>query len=361
MEQKVRFGFGIFQKILLATLCVSLIPLGIIWAIDSRSTETLATISVERQLSSFSGKLASQVDDWVDMNLRMLRQNAATEALSNMEADQQDRVLKTIPDQYDWIYLAFTTDLDGNNIGRSDGKQVKFYGDRSYFRQIKEGAPFGKQVLIGKTSGKPALVLSTPILDHRSKRSGMIAIAMTLTDLSKGITETRIGKTGSAFLLDGNGEVIAHRSEKFTQSRADFSKHPALLASQQGKNRLVYTDEEGVGMVAAMTKTAHGWTVITQQEQAEAFAPVRAANSKALILLVVTLVLVVGIALFLAQKLSAPIRSLTRTADQYSQGKLDVTISGLARKDEIGDLARAVERLGTSIRVAMQRLRKKAA
>ncbi|RMF42887.1 MAG: HAMP domain-containing protein [Deltaproteobacteria bacterium] len=350
---------GIFQKILLTTLIVSLVPLTLIWLVEHRTTSSLAQQQAEQQLKGFSRQLATHVDDWLDMNQRLLRQNAALAAMRSMDAGLQNPVLKEISRTYDWIYLAFTIDTRGRNIGRSDGKATKFYGDRLYFRQVMEGAPLGRQVLIGKTSGKPALVLSVPILDGTGRIQGVLAIAMTLTDLSQTITEASIGRTGYAFLLDETGNVIAHRSKKFTSSRANFSRHPVFIASKTSTSGLqTFTDSDGRETIAAMQTTRNGWVLIARQDAIEAFEPVRQATTQAVILLVVTLVAVVAISWMVSQRLATPIRKLTAAADQLSKGKLDVEISGTERKDEIGDMARAVQRLGVSIRYAINRLKK---
>ena len=44
-------------------------------------------------------------------------------------------------------------------------------------------------------------------------------------------------------------------------------------------------------------------------------------------------------------------------ADSYSQGELDLEVPGLKRRDEIGELARALARLGTSMKKAMKMLK----
>ena len=48
-------------------------------------------------------------------------------------------------------------------------------------------------------------------------------------------------------------------------------------------------------------------------------------------------------ALFLARSISAPIRDLTGTMNRLAQGDLSVAVSGGTRKDEVGDMARALE------------------
>ena len=62
---------------------------------------------------------------------------------------------------------------------------------------------------------------------------------------------------------------------------------------------------------------------------------------------------------FLGKALTRPINELTAIAVQLSNGELQVNIPQTARGDEIGSLARAIERLGVSIQLAMDRLRKK--
>lgn len=52
-----------------------------------------------------------------------------------------------------------------------------------------------------------------------------------------------------------------------------------------------------------------------------------------------------------------PMNELTRIAEEYSLGNLDLKIPTAERKDEIGRLAMAIERLGTSIKLAVDRLR----
>lgn len=358
MAASGKFRFGIFQKILLTTLMVSLIPLGSIWYLDYLSALEQTGKRVDQKLESYATNLTTRVDDWVDINQRMLLQNAGLKDIMTGTAKGQDPVLRSIIGHYPWIYLAFTTDPQGNNIGRSDSEAPKYYGDREYIKEVDRGSQFGQQVLIGKTSGKPALVLSTGIFNHSSNLQGVIAIAMSLSDISDAIVQARIGKTGYAFLLDEKGEVIAHPNESFTQSRADFSDNPAFIAAAGGARKTVYTDKKGERIVAAMRKTKQGWTLVAQQNYKEAYGPVQAANRRALLLLYGTLVIVAGCAFILSRKLALPIRSLTETTDMFSQGKLNVKITGLKRKDEIGDLARAVERLGTSIKIAIKRLKR---
>jgi HAMP domain-containing protein len=50
---------------------------------------------------------------------------------------------------------------------------------------------------------------------------------------------------------------------------------------------------------------------------------------------------------------------LTSVADRISVGDLDVSVTGIKSRDEIGDLALAIKRMQESIRLAIKRMRER--
>ena len=354
-QDKVRFG--IFHKTLLIMTLVSLIPFGVIWYVNLLTTRAQISEHVDAQLSSVADSVVTYVDAWFEMNQRMLQQNAVSKDIRSMVQSRQEPILKAVLNNYDWNYLAFTVAPDGQNIARSDGKPLKYYGDRAYVKQVLNGSPLGEQVLIGKTSGLPALVLSVPISDNRGALEGVLAIAMTVSDVSAKVVHARIGETGEAFMLDAKGRVIAHRDEEYSKTRKDLQQHPAFIAYKaRGEDRLVYTDEAGKRQIAFIKETGQGWITVVKQSYEEAFGAIAQANNYALVLLGITVVLVVLAAYMLSKGMSRPILRLIEVADQISRGEVSAKVLDTQRRDEIGSLARAIDRLATSLRIAMRRL-----
>ena len=352
-------GFKILYQIL-ATMCViSLIPIGGLCYISIYKSRQDWTTNILQNLMNNTASLSRSVDDWTMMNLRVLEQNAETPALHTMGSEMQNPVLKTMADTYEWVYLAFTILPNGQNLGRSDGKPLTFYGDRKYFQQVLSGKSLGQQVLLGKTSGKPAFILAKPIKAEGAKILGVVAIAMSLEDLSKTITKTRIGETGFAVLLDEDNRLIAHGNGEISSELQDLSSHPALRQRNRFDRDSFVFEEAGKKIVAYSQKTQQGWTLIVQQDYQEAYAAANEAQRNAMILLLVTLVTVVVVGYLLALRLSTPIRNLTVIADEISRGNLTAEIRETERNDEIGALARAIERMGVSLQMAFDRLRKR--
>ena len=85
MATKVKFGIS--QKLLLTLLVVALVPLISIWFVSYQSITSLTTEKVNQELAAINNNLITHVDDWVDMNQRMLLQNA------HLQMEQQKQIL----------------------------------------------------------------------------------------------------------------------------------------------------------------------------------------------------------------------------------------------------------------------------
>jgi methyl-accepting chemotaxis protein len=344
--------FGILPKLLITMMVVMFVPLAAIWFLDYRTSVDHLSADIEERLSAQADGAVGFVNSWVDTNLRMLRQNARLEDIVAMDPHRQAPVLQSIIREYPYVFLAHTVGLDGMNVARSDQEAPKNYGDREYVQRVVAGAPMGRQFVISKTTGKPSFILSVPIT-RDGRVVGVLGIAMDVNDLTRRITAVRIGETGFTFLVDDTGNVVAH-----PRARQNLAKHPAVTGSgyESGMKKRTVFVEDGKQIVAYSEKTEQGWTLVAQQDYAEAYAPLRAANRNAFALLVGSVLFVGFVSSVLTPRLTRPIRNLTDIAEQISRGQLGAAIAEVKRTDEIGGLARAIDRLKTSVEVAMKRL-----
>jgi cell division protein FtsL len=159
--QKIRFG--LFGKIIVVMLIVSLFPFAIFWSITLRETSQRVRVETEKLLAQTAKGLGEQVDAWIDNNVSVLRTAANLSDITSMNREEQEPILKAIQKEHPWMYLVFTVGPDGMNAARNDGKPLKDYSDRQYYKDVIGGKKLSWQTLIGKTSKKPALVLAVPI------------------------------------------------------------------------------------------------------------------------------------------------------------------------------------------------------
>jgi methyl-accepting chemotaxis protein len=356
--QKVRFG--LFGKIITVMLIISLLPFAIFWGITLRETNERIRTDTEALMAQTAQGLGNQINDWIYNNVSILRTAAKLSEITSMDGAQQKQVLETIQKQYPWMYLVFTVGTDGINIARSDDVPLKDDSDRQYYKDIMQGKSLSWQTLIEKTSKKPALVLAVPIKSD-DQTIGVMAAAMTVDDISKKIATWKTGKTGHAFLVDEKGDVVSHPNRQYVAKRKNLNSHP-LIANYRKKGWTTITTRfntsNGQAALGHVRSNNYGWALALQQEESEVFSALNDVKEAALILLGCTILLVSVIAWFSARAIVTPVMKLTDAAERMSLGELNVKID-IKSRDEIGLLAQAIGRMQTSLRLAMNRLRRK--
>ncbi|MBM9603245.1 HAMP domain-containing protein [Desulfopila inferna] len=358
-EKKKRSGFGLTAKVILMMLLVSLIPGAIYFALSLNQTSTRIIAETNKTGELVSGLLASEVDEWIDKNVRVLQAFANIPAIKSMNGYEQEILLKALQAEYPWMYLVFTTDEQGMNIARNDGNPLTDYSNRQYVKDVVGGAELAWQNAIGKTSKKPALIIGVPI-KNGDTIVGVLAAAMTRDTISELITTFSQGRTGSSFLVDETGKAVAHRNNAFVTQQENMSSHPLVKVAGRsgGAGRVEFVDANGKDTIGFAERTKLGWTLAIQQEKEEAFEPLEKARIFAFSLLAGTVFAILIISYFASRAIVTPIRKLTDAANRISIGDLDVEIS-TSSKDEIGDLAAAIMRMQDSIRLSISRLTRK--
>ena len=345
-------------KVVVLMLIVSLVPLGAFWGITFKETSDRIKMDTEKLLEQISTGLATHVDEWIDKNVRVLQAVAQMPDIVSMNRGRQEPILKAVQKAYPWMYLVFTVGTDGMNVARDDGKRLKDYSDRQYYKDVISGKKLTWQTLIGKTSKKPALVMAVPIM-RNNKIVGVMANAMKTDDISNSIATWRRGKTGFAFLVDEKAKVVAHQRKAFVQQQKKLNHHPLVTAYKKGKKGTVYFQNgKGERYLGYVKGTNYGWILAVQQEENEVFKVLEKAKQFALMLLGATTVLVLLIAWFSGRTIVRPIKKLTDAADRISVGELDAQIN-VRSKDEIGALGEAISRMQESIRLSIERLRRR--
>ena len=353
-------NFRMFPRVLLIMLLVAAIPIAGLWYISIYRAQQEWRQAVEENLNRAAQALENKLDAWITMNLYLLQGSAALADIISMDPVRQNPILKSLGETYPWTYLIFTVTPVGRNIGRSDGLPTRDYGDRRYVQQIAQGSPMAHEALISKTTGQPALAFSVPIHNAQNELVGIMALSSSLVEVSKATTNVQIGTTGFAIVLDNTGKLIAHgKPDQVAGTLRALNDHPVMQSGVEDK--MLVFQENGKQQVGYLKKLPQGWSIIVQQEYEDAFNALNQANEQAILLLAMTLLAVIVLALSLVKRLVNPIQHLTAVADDMSRGRvgLDTPLEEAQRNDEIGDLARAFERVSISLRTSFDRIPRK--
>lgn len=199
---------------------------------------------------------------------------------------------------------------------------------------------------------KRALIMATNLSDAAA---GYIAANNPLALHTLARKYTLFDDVAYAYIENGKGEVLAHTLGKLPpelrqrlpvgERRQAFRQ----VLSLQGKT--VY--ETGVPVLEGRAGTVHVGIWADAVENEIQGAVLRLIGIIALVPLVGAL-----LSFLLAHWIVRPIVGLTKIADQVTMGDLETSVTGNCVKshDEIGDLARSLERMRSSLKAAMLRL-----
>jgi len=349
--------FGLTAKVIILMLIVSLVPLGIFAGITLKQTDHRIRNDTEKFMALTASDTVANVDEWTDKNVRVLRALSKMPDIISMTREKQEPLLKAVAKEYPWMYLVFTVGPDGMNVARNDDNPLLDYSDRDYYKETIGGKDLVWQTLVGKTSKKPALIIAVPIKRYDST-IGVMAMAATIEDLSKLVATWKQGKTGFAFLVDEKGKVVSHQLEDYVIQQTNLSEYPLIAAFKKGQNGMIYFNDRGTVRVGYAKKTKYGWILAMQQDMSETFRILRETATFTYILLGLTALGVIIIAWFLGRAIGSPIRKLTEVAERISVGDMGAEIK-IKSRDEIGNLAEAILRMQDSLRLAIERLRRR--
>lgn len=344
-----------------------LIPLSGLWLENVYVSKEIDK-KIESSLQHQAEVLSLQFDNWLDMNVRVLQQHAKTPAIQSFNEYAQKPLLKTIVESYEWSYSVFTIDAQGYIAARSDdrstinadGTKKYFRGDREYVKEITSGHAVGQQVLLSRRLNIPALVMCVPIhkVNSASVYLGGLCMAMKLTTISSAVENLIVGETGFAMLLDDNSRVVAHGNTKVVFNELhDLKDHPVVQLAGNEK-KFFYSDGD-VKKVAYSKDLAQQWRLIFEQNFDDAYSESLKNQENLLYFLIATLAVSMAIAFLLAKSLSDPIKRIAAAAYAISKGQLGTKLEDVSRGDEIGDLAKAVERMAVSVKLAIKKLKEK--
>ncbi len=156
------------------------------------------------------------------------------------------------------------------------------------------------------------------------------------------VSAIKIGQHGIAYVVDGDGRLIAHPDISLVLRNTSLARLPQVAAALQGMPQETLreaADPSGKPVLTAWAKIAPmGWYVFVELPLDEANAPLYASIERAGALLAGCLLLAFLAALFLARRMAVPIEALRAGAAKIGGGDLGQRIS-IKTGDELESLA----------------------
>lgn len=171
------------------------------------------------------------------------------------------------------------------------------------------------------------------------------------------VSRIQVGQTGRAYVVDRDGQLVAHPDISLVLRKTDFRTLPQVAAARTAatefagaRQATVARDSEGQDVLAAYdTVDPPGWIVMVEEPLGEALQPVYAFVLRTIVLLLIALVATVVVSLFLTRRIVRPIRALQAGAALIAGGALDRRID-VRTDDELEDLAEQFNHMTSELR-----------
>ena len=203
------------------------------------------------------------------------------------------------------------------------------------FREARKSTWFGP-VYFRKDS-EPYMTIAMPVAS-----GGGVAVAeVNLKFILDVVSQIKVGKSGRAFVVDGQGNLIAHPDISLVLQKTSLARLPQVQAALAGQpvTGSAAVDLQGRDVLAAYsTIVPLRWTVFVEQPAEEAFIPLRASIKRTVFLIVLGIGASVIASVLLAQRMVSPIRALQAGAARIGAGELDLRLD-VRSGGELGALA----------------------
>ncbi len=251
--------------------------------------------------------------------LRLLRQVPAITELAQIDASGHEQLKVS----------RLTMDVVGSGIDYSDKPEFtqavahKVYYGPVYFRRESE----------------PYMTLS---LAGTRRETGVSIAQVNLKLIWDVISSIKVGEHGHAYVVDGDGRLIAHPDISLVLRNTDMSKLAQVKAARAGGNGEDVQEADDIGGHKVLTAYAPvnplGWYVFVETPIEEAYAPLYRSIQRTGFVLLGALALAFVAGMFLAGRMVGPIQVLRAGAARIGSGDLSQRIS-ITTGDEVESLA----------------------
>ena len=335
---------SIKAKLITINIVTLVIAILITAAIGYYKAKDILVRNMEQTLTSVAISSSKEVGMWIDSrkselallaNVPLVSSGSNTARLSFLSSEiQRNKLYETF----------FISDKKGDYIITSGSPGN--VNDRDYFRKVMStGEMVVSDPLVSRATGKTVVVVASP-LKKDGVVTGLLGGTVTIDDISLRVASIKTGKTGYAYMVRGDGLVIAHPS-KDQLMKLNTISDPGLdqnlkdsmqrvTRGETGINRYVF---EGVDKYVAYNPIAGvnwgiGVTAPVEELSASLWSlPFFTLGIAALVALISSI-----ISIFLLSRLiSKPIDKI-RTMIAHAE-KGDLTVRGQVNsEDELGQL-----------------------
>jgi methyl-accepting chemotaxis protein len=370
----VRLTIG--ARLMLCGACIVLIPFTLMGFVIYRQARQGIAVLVDNQLSCITRSMADYTQNKMEGDLRTGLALAGSATLVDaVEAVNLGgpRAGKTASDLSAWLASLVATDEYGKaysaiNVLGMNGSVLSsslpgFIGmnlaDRDYFKASLQGKTFISDILVNRLTNEPTVAISAPIPGRNGRPAGSCSLLVRTSALTEEMAKFVLGKTGFIWVVDADGLIVLHPDPAIAM-KENIARLPGVeavakkvLAGESGNDS--YTYKGAPKRCSHASVKLLGWTIISSMPESEFFATATRVRDLILVVGFAASALALLALFFLSRSISLPVKRSAGLAEAIAGGDLTHVVEKgiLAKRDELGDLGRALDSMSRGlIRIA---------
>jgi signal transduction histidine kinase len=208
------------------------------------------------------------------------------------------------------------------------------------FKRARKGASFFSPVYFVRQS-EPYMRIAVPIERFAGDVVGVLLAEVNLKYIWEVISQIKVGKTGYAYVVSRDGDLIAHPDISLVLQKRSLKQLGQVQAALAGAPGPLAAQANLAGQKvfpAYAPIPALGWAILVERAASEAYAPLYASILRTAILLLFGLLLAVLASWTIGRRVVRPLQVLREGATRIGTGALDHRIN-IQTGDELEALA----------------------
>ncbi|MEL6465528.1 MAG: cache domain-containing protein [Pseudomonadota bacterium] len=196
------------------------------------------------------------------------------------------------------------------------------------------------------TSQSPGITAATPVIGFDNHVQGVVGVDIEIEELSSFLSQLRVGKNGAAFILNRNGDVIAHPNPDLltTQTNDGGLTFPSIDTLEDTLARAAFGDrlsadgvavdkpiqadfehlgEQFVSLIMPFGLDDIPWTIVLYAPENDFIGTIKENRTQNTLIAVAVAAMTALLGLALANKIHAPVRAFAVRSALISQGEVD--------------------------------------
>lgn len=352
---------SIFTKLIILLLIAVLLPLGIYGILSILISRYYNLEAITEGNTNVAKRASEEIYLYISNSMTILEALAQTLGRFNIPEEEQRLILSNYVLNFPTLDRIYIVDANGKENISTEQRDPLDWSDRIAFRKAIKGEMYRSNVFISSTL-TPTMTIALPV--KRLNTVQGVAIAdINLISMWNLVDSIRIGKSGYAYVVSGDGTLIAHglgTGKSRVLSHDNLNSLKIVSEVLKGKSYAsIYRNIEGVQVIGiAVPIPSLGWGIVIEEPLKEAYAP---ARHMTILLTIMTILFLAGVTLlgYIGGRkyILVPLNALIAATRRIAKGNLDEKVS-ISTGDELEEVGKAFNNMMISLKKMQEEIKR---